>query len=180
MRDIRVAKPYAQALFDAATEQQVVDQIVDDTNRLIELIDQSTEFDEFVRNPVFSPQFKSETFQQLLGDDAVHSLTLGFIQLLAAKQRERWLLPILQTFLNIVDEKAGRLVVHVTSAVALTAAQEEVLIRRLSGYTGKEVRLEQDVDAELKGGFILRLGDTVYDASVITQLQRMKELLASG
>ena len=179
MRDIRVAKPYAQALFDAAMEQQVIDQIVDDVNQLIELTDESTEFDAFVRNPVLSPQFKSETFQLLLGD-AVHSLTLGFIQLLAAKQREKWLLPILQTFLNIVDEKAGRLVAYVTSAVALTTAQEENLIRRLSGYTGKEVRLEQDVDTEIKGGFILRVGDTVYDASVVTQLQRMKELLASG
>ena len=179
MRDVRVAKPYARALFDAATEQQVVAQIVEDAHQLIELAEASPDFDEFVRNPIVSPQFKSETFQQILSE-AIHPLSLNFLLLLTSKQRERWLVSALQIFLAIVDEKEGRLVAHVTTAIPLTEIQQTDLINKLSAYSGKQVRLEVNVDAAIKGGFILRLGDTIFDGSVATQLQRMKTLLARG
>jgi len=179
MRNVRVAKPYAQALFDAATERQVVAQVVEDAHQLIELAEASPEFDEFVRNPIISPQFKSETFQQILSE-AIHPLSLNFLLLLISKQRERWLVSVLQIFLGIVDEKEGRLVAHVTTAIPLTETQQTDLINKLSAYSGKQVRLELNVDAAIKGGFILQLGDTIFDGSVATQLQRMKALLARG
>ena len=179
MRESRIAKPYAKALYDTAAEQNALDRIVADANRLIELTKESTDFDQFIRNPILSPQFKSEIFQQLLSE-ILEPLSLNFLLLLALKQRERFLLAILQAFLEIVDLKAGRVVAQVTSAVPLTDGQQESLVNQLSAYSGKQARLELAIEPEIKGGVIVRLGDTVFDGSVAAQLRRMQELLSRG
>jgi F-type H+-transporting ATPase subunit delta len=179
MRDIRIAKPYAQALYDAAAEQDALDRIVGDANQVVDLVQESEDFEQFLTNPILSPQFKSEMFQQLLSE-AVHPLTLNFLLLLASKQRERFLVAILQAFLKLVDLKAGRVVAQVTSAVTLSDAQQASLVQQLSDYSGAEVRLDLSEDTAIKGGIIVRLGDTVFDGSVATQLQRLRSLLARG
>jgi F-type H+-transporting ATPase subunit delta len=179
MRDIRIAKPYAQALYDAAAEQNALDRIVGDANQVVDLAQESEDFEQFLTNPILSPQFKSEMFQQLLSE-AVHPLTLNFLLLLASKQRERFLVAILQAFLKLVDLKAGRVVAQVTSAVTLSDAQQASLVQQLSDYSGAEVRLDLSEDTAIKGGIIVRLGDTVFDGSVATQLQRLRSLLARG
>ena len=179
MREIRIAKPYAQALYSAATEQDILDRIVTDANQILQLTQESEDFDGFLTNPILSPQFKSEMFQQLLSE-TVQPLTLNFLLLLALKQRERFLVAILQRFLEIVDLQAGRVVAQVTSAVALTDAQKANLTQKLSDYSGVEVRLELSEDAAIQGGVIARLGDTVFDGSITSQLQRMRVLLARG
>ena len=179
MRGIRVAKPYAQALYDAATEQDLLDHTVADANQLIGLSEASEAFNQFVRDPILAPQFKSETFERLFSD-TLNPLTLNFLRLISSKQRERFLLAILKEFLDIVDRKAGRIVAHVASFTALTNAQQAQLKAKLGVYSGKEVRLRMEVDSSLKGGFIARMGDTIFDGSVATQLQRMQRLLARG
>ena len=179
MRDTRIAKPYAQALYDAAAEQDALDRIVGDANQIINLAQESEDFEEFLTNPILSPQFKSEMFQQLLSE-SVHPLTLNFLLLLASKQRERFLVAIVQAFLELVDLKAGRILAQVTSSVPLSDPQQASLVQQLSDYSGAEVRLDLSEDSEIKGGIVVRLGDTVFDGSVTTQLQRLRSLLARG
>ena len=94
----------------------------------------------------------------------------------------------MDAFSAIVDEAAGRLTAKVTTAVPITTEQEERLVQQLSMYSGKQVRLETITDpqiqggfiVQLEGGFIVQLEDTVFDASVATQLQRLKQQLARG
>ncbi|MDE0553808.1 MAG: ATP synthase F1 subunit delta [Candidatus Poribacteria bacterium] len=179
MRDIRVAKPYARALYDAALEQNALADIVADIDYLQALIEGSEAFVQLISSPILSPQFKSETFDQIFAD-ATHPLTINFLKLLALKQRERYLSAMMDVFSAIVDEAAGRLVAKVTTAVALTPQQEGQLIQHLGAYSGKQVRLESTVDPEIQGGFIVQLADTVFDASVATQLQRLRHQLAEG
>ena len=179
MRDIRVAKPYARALYDAALEQNVLAEIVADIDKLRALIEASEEFGRLISSPVLSPQFKSETFERIFVD-ATHPLTINFLKLLALKQRERYLSAMMDVFSAIVDEAAGRLVAQVTTAVPLTSEQETQLTQLLGTYSGKQVRLENTIDAEIQGGFIVKLDDTVFDASVATQLQHLRQQLAQG
>ena len=179
MRDIRVAKPYARALYDAAVEQGALSAVVADVHALQQTMEQAEEFAQFLSSPLLSPQIKSETFQNLFAE-SVHPLTLNFLRLLALKQRERYLLAISEVLLEIVDEAAGRLVAQVTTAVPMTAAQRASLAQQLRAYSGKEVRLETTIDAAIQGGFIVQLNDTVFDASVATQLRRLKERFAKG
>ena len=179
MKDIRVAKPYARALYEAAVEQNTLEPVIADVDGLRVLMEQSEEFTQLIHNPVLSPQFKSDTFQQLFAD-TLQPLTVSFFKLLALKQRERYLVAIMDVFSAIVDEAAGRIVAKVTTAVPITAAQAERLAQQLSTYSGKQVRLETITDPQIQGGFIVQLDDTVFDASVATQLQRLKQQLARG
>lgn len=179
MRDIRVAKPYARALYDAAAEQGNLAAIIADTAQLRELVDASAEFAQFIQSPILAPQFKSETFAELF-TGTLQPLTLNFFKLLTSKQRERYLTAILEAFSAIVDEAAGRLVAKVTTATAITPEQEARLVSQLSSYSGKEVRLETHIDATIQGGFIVQLDDTVFDASVASQLNQLKQQLARG
>ncbi len=179
MRDIRVAKPYARALYEAASEQNALPSITTDIDKLRELLEQSEELTQFLNSPLLTPQIKSDTFQQLF-TDSMHPLTLNFFKLLASKQRERYLVAIMDVFSAIVDEAAGRVVAKVTTAVPITQNQEQQLVQQLSVYSGKQVRLETETDEQIQGGFIVQLGDTVFDASVTTQLQRLKRQLAKG
>ena len=179
MRDIRVAKPYARALYDAALEQNALADIVADIDKLRALIEASEEFAQLISSPILPPQFKSETFEQIFAD-AIDPLTINFLKLVALKQRERYLTAIMDVFSAIVDEAAGRLVAKVTTAVALTPGQEEQLTQYLGVYSGKQVRLDTTIDAQIQGGFIVQLDDTVFDASVASQLQRLGQQLAEG
>ncbi len=179
MRDIRVAKPYARALYEAAIEQNALEVIINDVETFQELMEQSEELVQFINTPLMSPQIKSDTFQQLFSA-SMHPLTINFFKLLALKQRERYIVAIMDTFTAIVDEASGRVVAKVTTAVPITQNQEHQLIQQLSAYSGKQVRLETDTDEQIQGGFIVQLGDTVFDASVATQLQRLKRQLAKG
>ena len=179
MRDIRVAKPYARALYEAAIEQNALSSIIADIEKMQELIAQSEELTQFINTPLLSPQIKSDTFQQLF-TDGIHPLMINFFKLLAQKQRERYLVAIMEVFSEIVDEAAGRIVAKVTTAVPITQNQEQRLVQQLSAYSGKQVRLETETDEQIQGGFIVQLGDTVFDASIATQLQRLKQRLAKG
>ena len=179
MRDIRVAKPYARALYEAASEQDALPSITADIEKLRELLEQSEELTQFINSPLLSPQVKSDLFQQLF-TDGMHPLTINFLKLLALKQRERYLVAIMDVFSAIADEAAGRVVAKVTTAVPITQNQEQRLVQQLSAYSGKQVRLETETDKQIQGGFIVQLGDTVFDASVTTQLQRLKRQLAKG
>ena len=179
MRDIRIAKPYARALYEAAVEQSALEPVTADIEKLQMLVEQSAELTEFINTPLLAPQFKSDTFQQLF-TDVLHPLMLNFFKLLALKQRERFLGAIMDVFSTIVDEAAGRIVAQVTTAVPITENQEQDLIQQLSTFSGKQVRLETETNEQIQGGFIVHLGDTVFDASITTQLQRLKQQLAKG
>lgn len=179
MRDIRVAKPYARALYEAAIEQNALEVIINDVDTFQKLMEQSEELVQFINTPLMSPQIKSDTFHQLFSE-SMNPLTINFFRLLALKQRERYLVAIMDAFTLIVDEAAGRVVAKVTTAVPITQNQEHQLIQQLSAFSGKEVRLDTETDEQIQGGFVVQLGDTVFDASVATQLQRLKQQLAKG
>ena len=179
MKDVRVAQRYSAALFQAATEQGSTDQIVIDASYLMDLLAESSEFNQLIHDPLISPEFKKEIFQNLF-DQQVNPLTLGFLTMLADKQRERGLVSILEYFQLIIDQQSGQIEASVTVATPLGDEQKSALIEKLSLYSGKTVRLKIHIDSAIQGGFIAKLGDTVFDGSIKTQLERMKSQLARG
>ena len=179
MQDVRVAKRYADAIYSAAVEAGVLDNVIEDVISLLGLIRDSDEFNAFLHDLLIVPESKQSILQELFGNQ-LDPLVLNSLFLLVLKKRERSTEDILLAFTQLVDEQAGRLVADVTSAIELTSKQQDALVEKLSGYSGKQVRLSMRVDSSIKGGFIAKLGDTVFDGSVATQLQRLKRQLARG
>jgi len=169
-----VAKRYTPALMDVAREADALEAVLADVRGLRELLETSQDFAEFVRNPLIPSGQQNELLVQLL-EGKVHALTLNFLRLLAEKERLTALPDILAEVERGIDEEQGILDVRLRTAVAFSAAQEKALSDKLHGRTGKTVRLRQEVDPSLVGGFLLRIGDQIEDYSLAAKLQRFQQ-----
>ena len=105
-------------------------------------------------------------------------LTLNFLRLMAIRGRASIIGAALESFLDQVAEREGIISAEVRSAVALSEEQCQRLRERLERRSGRTVRLDVQVDASLRGGAIVRVGDTVFDGSVNTYLERLQARLA--
>ena len=177
MRQLRVARGYAKALLRAADEAAVRAETREEVERLLTLMEQSEPFRAFVADTMIPPRRKDEVLVQLF-EDVLSPLTRSFLSLLVEKRRERELDDILGEARRQFDEADGVEVAHVRSAVAMADTESQSLAEELSRISGKTVRLDGHVDPELIAGFVVKLGDTVYDASIAAQLERLRATLA--
>jgi F-type H+-transporting ATPase subunit delta len=132
-----------------------------------------------VASPIVPRAKKTSVFREIFGP-RIAAGTMGFIELLINKQREPHLSDIIEQFGVLRDERFGIVAVEVTAALALTTAEERDLQVRLERFTGKKVRMRVAVDASIKGGLIVRIGDTVRDASIKRQMERLRERFLTG
>lgn len=174
MKNLRVARRYAAALMAAAETDSTIDRTAKDLEAIAAVMASSADLRRMVTSPVVSSAKKRAVFGEIFGSRIAEG-TMGFIELLIRKQREFHLIDIIEQFGVLRDDKFGIVTVDVTSAVALSAAEEKDLHARLERFTGKKVRVRVAVDAAIRGGLIVRIGDTVRDASVTRQLELLRE-----
>jgi F-type H+-transporting ATPase subunit delta len=105
---------------------------------------------------------------------------MDFIEFVISKQRESLLQSIGNRFLELRDEYLGIANVEVSAASEFTNEQKNVLQNRLEKILNKKVRLNFKIDLELVGGFIAKVGDTLYDASIKHQLELLKKQFLTG
>ena len=179
MNETPVSLRYANALIGAAEDKDILDQVRDDISGILDLIQESKDLCDFLADPLIHPAQKVAAFKTLFSGK-VDDLTLGFLVLLCEKRREKTLEGISRGFLALLDERRGVVTAEVRSAQRLSEEQQARLSERLSAYSGKEVRLEIEVDEGLKAGFVARLGDQVFDGSLDSQLSRLRQGLAAG
>jgi len=179
LSNIAVTNRYARALLAAAEEREVLDRVADDGRGLQALVRGSGDFRSFLTDPLIHPG-KKESVLRSIFEGKLHEVTLNFLRLLCEKRRERSLADILDHFLEVLDERRGVVTARVRSSSQMTQQQQDRLADRLSGHSGKQVRLEVEVDEDLKAGFVARLGDTVFDGSLAAQLDRLRRTLVAG
>jgi F-type H+-transporting ATPase subunit delta len=176
MSEYRAAHRYALALMAVAEEQKKVEEVDRDCLALERLISQSRDFNVFLESPVVKTlkkrQILGELFEGRLGEAA-----LKFVIFLASRGREALLPAIIHEFFGLRDERAGVVNATASAAVPFTPPEEALLTRRLEEAAKKTVRVKYVVDRSLKGGFIVQLGDRVWDASVRHQLDIMHRRL---
>ena len=179
MKNVRVARRYAVALMAAAENQKNIEGTARDLDGVAQILQVSREFRLLVSSPVIRAARKRAVFDELLGP-RVGKETLRFIHLLTSKSREGILPDVIVEFKKLQDEKAGIVNVEVRTVVELGYAQEKDLRSNLEHMIGKKVRLHFVIDKALKGGLVVRVGDTVFDASVSRQLERMRAMFVAG
>ncbi|MGA9117473.1 MAG: ATP synthase F1 subunit delta [Bacteroidota bacterium] len=176
MSQVRVARRYAAGLMAAAEEWGTVDETARDMALLARLMEESRELRLLAASPVVGAARKTQAFEAVLGS-RVGAGTMTFLRLMAAKGREALLAQVAAQFAALSDIRAGIVEAEVRSAAALEPAQEALLRARLEKETGKTVRLRILLDGSLKGGLVVKIGDTVRDASVRRQLELLRERL---
>ena len=132
-----------------------------------------------LQDPAVPPRKRRAILNDVLAVVKFPAPLAGFLRTLFDRKRLGLLSMIQGRFVAIADERLNRVAAHVTTAMQLTAAQEEKIRSGLSAYSGKTVRLETEVDADIIGGIVVRLDGSLIDWSLRARLDRVKhELLA--
>ena len=175
----RIASRYGKALFQLAKEQGNVDRILDDLLWLEQVIAGSAELCTILSNPLIRGEDKAKIITNI-GKDTMDDLTCRFVELLCRKRRSEIIREVIRQYENYVLDLKGIMKSKIISAVALNDEQSEKIKKRISQLTGKTVRLEQDVNKDLIGGFIIKLEDKVIDLSIRGQLEVLRKQLIFG
>jgi F-type H+-transporting ATPase subunit delta len=179
MKNMRVARRYAGALMEAAEAAGAIDGTAADLETIASTLRGSRELRLLAQSPVVSPARKAAVFRAIFAA-RIGRGTMDFIDLVITKQREEHLLEIAEQFGLLRDEKMGILSIDVTSAVEITPSQHTDLASELERSTKKKVRIRMTVDRAIKAGLIVRIGDTVLDASMRRQLELLRARFFEG
>jgi F-type H+-transporting ATPase subunit delta len=177
MSNPRIANRYAEALITTAEELHILKNVSDDLTDIQRIINDSHEFQLFLKSPVVRKEKKRQVFEATFGK-SVQPLTLQFLSFLTEKGRENALQSIIESFFRLQDEILGIVNVHVKSATELSIQQIAQLEQRFETYSRKKVRINVVLDSQLIGGFIARIGDTMFDGSVKRQLELLRKRFA--
>ena len=179
MRNIRAARRYAVALMAVAEEQKAIDRVAADLELIGSVVQNSREMQLLVASPVIAVGKKKAVFRELFAA-RVAKETVTFLELLLKNRREMLIPEIAVQFAALKDEKYGVVNVEVLSAVDLAPSQEQALREQLERYTRKIVRIRFSRDLSIKGGLLVRIGDTVLDISVKHQLEQLRQRFLGG
>ena len=179
MAETKVSTRYANSLLDLASEKNNLGEISKDMELVYTAINSSKELKNLLESPVVKSEMKqsilSEIFQNKIIDDS-----LNFIKFVVDKNREDILDSIIEKFLDLRDEKLGLVRVEVRTSFDFTDEQKEKLRKRLENILNKKAHLNFIVDKTIVGGFIAKVGDTVYDASIKHQLELLRKEFLQG
>ncbi|MCC6866732.1 MAG: ATP synthase F1 subunit delta [Ignavibacteria bacterium] len=179
MTNKKVARKYNTALYLTAEDLKVTDKIKNDLWDIKRSITASRELANFLLTPVISSEKKSSVINALF-KGKVDNLTLKFLEFLCEKNRIQILAEIADDFADFVNEKHGIVSAKIKTAVEINDTEKKNLSKKLKQYTGKEINAAFTVDPSIKGGFIANIDDRIIDASIIRQLELLKEKLAGG
>jgi F-type H+-transporting ATPase subunit delta len=174
MIESRAAHRYAKAILQLAEEEKKIQQLSSDFNELEGMIKKSKDFRLLLSSPVINNEKKKKAINALF-ENKVDTLTLRFLLLLTAKNREALLPSIIIQYKELLDEKNNIVNAKVTTVVPFTDTQTLELTKKLERITKKTVRLSFKIDSKLIGGFQVRIQDTIFDGSILQQFKLIKD-----
>ena len=173
-----VARRYASALADVVLERGEAKEVQHELQEWEKLLQANVNLQEVFRNPTIALDQKRAVLNKLIERAKLRATTANFLKVLLQNQRLTELSEINRKFAQMLDERAGMVAATVTTARAVPDSVQHGLREKLAALTQKKVRLDFQQDPELIGGLVARIGSTVYDGSVRSQLQQIKERMA--
>ena len=181
MKQSRAAKSYAKALFSLAKERHQVDAIAADLEQIVRLLRDAAPLREALTRPSVPASAKRAVAAEAAREDGLSELARDFFALVAAQGRAGESETIASAYRDLADADRGRVRAQVRTAVSFTDAERASLAARLGRELGgKQVIVEETIDANLLGGFIAEVGSLVLDGSLDGQLARLRERLTKG
>jgi len=169
-----VAERYASSLFELALESNTLSEVAAALDNFQALIDESDDLKRLVLSPVFGSNEQLKAITAIIDRAGISGLAGNFIKVAASNRRLFAIPGMIRSFREIYARHRGEVSAEVTSAHALTAAQETELKAALKGVTGKDVAINVAVDPSILGGLIVRLGSRQIDTSLRTKLSTLK------
>jgi F-type H+-transporting ATPase subunit delta len=179
MIDSRVAKRYAKSLLGLADEQKVMDAVNDDMKLFVDVADQNRDFRLLLMNPIVDSHKKLSIFRQLFANK-MNKMTISFFNIVANKNRENYLYDIAKAYTSQYKVLKGIQTAEVISAVGLDEGLRKKIYELISKGSNDQIELIERVDKSLIGGFVIRIGDKQYDASVASDIRKLAQTFASN
>ena len=171
---MHIARPYASALFEVASEAKVLDKVETGLDELNALIDESADFTRFLRSPTITHEQKIPVIETILEKAGAQEQIAKFVKTVARHGRLYALPQMISLFKQLCAEGRGEATAEVTSAAPLTKAQLKSLSDKLKSEVGKTMTLQTRVDPDLIGGLVVKVGSRMIDSSLRTKLSAMK------
>jgi F-type H+-transporting ATPase subunit delta len=173
-----IAEVYARALFEAAKDDGVLDRAHDELGEFAEALDEDRDLQVFLFSPYFSSEEKKDGIRRIVSD--ADERVLNFLELLAERHRMPALFRIRRIFEGLWAEENKLLPVVVTSATELDAGLVEDIGKRIEEQTGRRVELSSNVNPDVLGGLMVRVGNMVLDATVRNRLEQLRKQVAKA
>ena len=168
-----IAEVYARALFEAAKEDDVLDRVHDELGQFADALDEGRNLQVFLFSPYFSSEEKKDGIRRIVSD--ADERLLNFLELLAERHRMPALFRIRRIFQDLWAEENKLLPVTVTSATELDTGLVDDIGKRIEEQTGRRVELSSNVDPDVLGGLMVRVGNMVLDATVRNRLEQLRK-----
>jgi F-type H+-transporting ATPase subunit delta len=173
-----MARRYASALADSVGSDYKT--VQDELNVFGSMMTESKELTGMFANPSLNHESKVKVLDALIAKAKPTKTTANFLKVLLENGRIVNLPEINQSFVQVLSERSGVTSAQITSARELNATEQKDLESNLEKMLGKKVTLNYEIDKDIIGGIVTRIGSTVYDSSVKTQLQNLKQQLVNG
>ena len=171
-----IAEVYARALFEASQEAGVLDRVHEELGQFADALDEDRNLQVFLFSPYFSTAEKKEGLRKVLeGPDPALE---NFLELLIEKHRMPVLFRIRRQFDERWQDEHRLLPVQVTSAVELDDATVEQIKNSIAEQTDRQIELTTEVDPDILGGIVLRVGNSILDASIKNRLETLRRQVA--
>ena len=177
MSSTRAAIRYAKAILDIASDKGVAQAVNNDMTLIASAIKSNKELSTFIENPTTKVEVKESALQEIFAD--TNAVTKSLFRLLFENKRFEILDAVALEYNNLFDESNGVEIAKVTTAIAMDAALEAKILAKIATFSNKKITIENTIDPSIIGGFILRIGDKQYNASVANRLQTLKRELSN-
>jgi len=169
----RAAIRYAKAILQQANEANIASIVFDDMQCVSATIEASDELQDVLKSPVINATHKKSALLEIFSKQS--ETTKSLIKILVENQRTNILGEVSKKYIEVYNETQGVIVAQVTTAVPLSSELEEKVLAKVKELTGStKVSLENKIDASIIGGFILRIGDLQYNASIANKFASIK------
>jgi F-type H+-transporting ATPase subunit delta len=172
-----IAAVYARSLFEVARDQDKLDVIREQLGAFADALSETRDLQVFLFSPYFSTKEKEEGLDRVVSD--ADPVILNFLKLLIEKHRMPALFRVRANYEALWEDENKLLPVHITSAVELDGSVVKQLGDRISEQTDRTVDVSADVDPDILGGIVVRVGNSVLDASVRNRLEQLRRQVAT-
>jgi F-type H+-transporting ATPase subunit delta len=172
-----LADRYAAALYSFADESEQLDTVVADMQQLRRLIDESADFRRLMESPLIDVSEARKAALAVLAQEGFSKPVQDFVGVVANNRRLRNLPQVVAAFAALVAEKRGVVTAHIASAHKLNDVQRQQLRARLIEAGFGNVNIVEQVEPELLGGLVVRVGARLYDTSLKSRLQRLQHAM---
>src|SRR5919206_3644520 len=171
-----IAAVYARSLFEVAKEQGKLDEVREQLGEFADAMEADRELQVFFFSPYFSTQEKEDGLDRAVS--GADPIIVNFLKLLIENHRMPVIFRVRREYDRLWEEENKLLPVQITSAVALDPDVVERIGEEIGRQTGRRVELTAEVDPDVLGGIVLRVGNSILDASIRTRLERLRKQVA--